>query len=89
MTANGIMLASNPFGAALVNFGGQAGGLVVPMVMGFLADRFSFVAAFSFLVFGAVLAAAASLWSPQNAREFRAALGEKLPAARGVAQDVA
>ncbi len=65
-------------GSALVNFGGQAGGFVAPLIMGFLADRLSFTAAFGFLVFGALLAAASSLWSPQTSEAFRDALGDKL-----------
>jgi MFS family permease len=65
-------------GSSLVNFGGQTAGLITPAFMGFLADQFSFAAAFSFLIFGAVLTVAASLWSPQTADAFRNALGDKL-----------
>jgi sugar phosphate permease len=65
-------------GSALVNFGGQAGGAIAPVVMGVLADTVGFGAAFGFLVFGAALAAAAALWSPQSAEEFERALRKVL-----------
>jgi sugar phosphate permease len=65
-------------GSALVNFGGQAGGAIAPLVMGVLADNVGFGAAFGFLVFGAALAAAAALWSPQSADEFERALRKVL-----------
>jgi sugar phosphate permease len=65
-------------GSALVNFGGQAGGAISPLVMGVLADTVGFGAAFGFLVFGAALAAAAALWSPQSADEFERALRKVL-----------
>jgi sugar phosphate permease len=65
-------------GSALVNFGGQAGGAIAPLVMGVLADNVGFGAAFGFLVFRAALAAAAALWSPQSAEEFERALRKVL-----------
>ena len=65
-------------GSALVNFGGQAGGAIAPLVMGVLADKVGFGAAFGFLVFGAALAAAAALWSPQSPEEFERALRKVL-----------
>jgi sugar phosphate permease len=65
-------------GSALVNFGGQAGGAIAPLVMGVLADNVGFGAAFGFLVFGAALAAAAALWSPQSAEDFERALRKVL-----------
>jgi sugar phosphate permease len=65
-------------GSALVNFGGQAGGAIAPLVMGVLADTVGFGAAFGFLVFGAALAAAAALWSPQSPEEFERALRKVL-----------
>lgn len=68
-------------GSALVNFGGQAGGAIAPLVMGLLADRFGFPAAFAFLVFGALLAAGAALWSPQRPDDFARALARHLPEA--------
>jgi hypothetical protein len=46
--------------------------------MGVLADTVGFGAAFGFLVFGAALAAAAALWSPQSAEEFERALRKVL-----------
>jgi predicted MFS family arabinose efflux permease len=64
--------------SGLINFGGQAAGFVAPLVMGVLAQRFSFAAAFGFLVFGALLGAGCSLWAPTNADAFRRAVGEAL-----------
>ena len=54
-------------GAALVNFGGQLGGALAPVVMGVLAQQVGFSAAFGFLLFGAGLAIVAALWSPRPA----------------------
>jgi sugar phosphate permease len=65
-------------GSALVNFGGQAGGAIAPVLMGVLADYWGFGPAFGFLVFGAALAAAGALWSPQSAEEFERALRKVL-----------
>src|SRR5919202_3972720 len=65
-------------GSALVNFGGQAGGAIAPLVMGVLADNEGFGEACGFLVFRAALAAAAALWSPQSAEEFERALRKVL-----------
>ncbi len=52
-------------GSGMINFGGQAAGFVTPMVMGALVDRYSYTAAFAFLVVGAVLAGAFALGTPQ------------------------
>jgi MFS family permease len=58
-------------GASLVNFGGQFAGAIAPFVMGWLADRFSFTAAFGFLIFGCLLAVVAAATVPQNPEAFR------------------
>ena len=65
-------------GGGMVNFGGQLAGAVSPFVMGFLAERYSFEAAFSFLVFGAGLAVLGALITPQTTESFRAGLGRHL-----------
>lgn len=65
-------------GGGMVNFGGQLAGAISPFVMGFLAERYSFEAAFSFLVFGAGLAVLGALITPQTASAFRAGLGRHL-----------
>ena len=65
-------------GAALVNFGGQLGGALAPVVMGVLAQQVGFSAAFGFLLFGAGLAIVAALWSPQTQAHFAARLAPAL-----------
>ncbi|MGP3773995.1 MFS transporter [Streptomyces sp. SDT5-1] len=67
--------------AGLITFGGQAGGVVAPTAMGFLADTAGFGAAFGFLVVGALLAAALACVTPQTTPAFRRAL--RLPDADG------
>lgn len=65
-------------GGGMVNFGGQLAGAVSPFVMGFLAERFSYGAAFSFLGVGALLAIVGALVTPQTPEAFRAGLGRHL-----------
>ncbi|WP_392672698.1 MFS transporter [Streptomyces sp. LN785] len=65
-------------GGGMVNFGGQLAGAVSPFVMGFLAERFSYGVAFSFLGVGAVLAIVGALVTPQTPEAFRAGLGRHL-----------
>lgn len=57
-------------GSGLINFGGQVGGVLSPLVMGVLVASVSYQAAFGFLVFGVLLAAACSLWIPQSPEYF-------------------
>ncbi|MDT7590066.1 MAG: hypothetical protein QOE32_7616 [Pseudonocardiales bacterium] len=52
--------------SGLINMGGQIAGAIAPFAMGFLADRFSFTAAFLFLEFGLVVAVIATFWAPQR-----------------------
>ncbi|WP_051579980.1 MFS transporter [Pseudonocardia acaciae] len=52
--------------AGLINMGGQIAGAVAPFVMGFLADRISFTAAFLFLEVGLLVAILATFWAPQR-----------------------
>ncbi|WP_194853075.1 MFS transporter [Nocardia sp. SYP-A9097] len=61
-------------GSAIIGFGGQLAGMVAPAAMGVLADRFSFHAAFGFLVVGAVIAAAMAVFTPQDTESFLAAV---------------
>jgi sugar phosphate permease len=61
-------------GSGLVNFGGQFAGAVSPYIMGALADRFSFDAAFSFLFVGIGLAIVAALLTPQRQERFMATM---------------
>ncbi|MGY3848235.1 MFS transporter [Streptomyces hydrogenans] len=68
-------------GSAVVVLGGQIAGMVVPPVIGALADAFSFRVAFASLVLGAAVAAAMALLTPQDAASFRTAAGASpLPA---------
>lgn len=62
-------------GSGLINFGGQLAGAVTPVVMGALADRFSFGAAFSFLLLGVALTIVAAILSPQTRQAFADGLG--------------
>jgi len=66
-------------GGALVNFGGQFAGAITPFIMGWLADRYSFTAAFSFLLVGCLIAVAAAATVPQTAEAFRKKLGADVP----------
>jgi sugar phosphate permease len=61
-------------GSGLVNFGGQFAGAISPFIMGALADRFSFDAAFSFLLVGVALAIVAALFTPQRQERFMATM---------------
>ena len=58
-----------------INFGGQAAGAITPVVMGALADAFSFTVAFMFLLFGVVLAIASALVTPQTRQAFMTTMG--------------
>jgi MFS family permease len=62
------LLPREVVGAAsgLINMGGQIAGAIAPFVMGFLADRVSFDAAFIFLELGLVVALVAVMWAPQR-----------------------
>lgn len=62
------LLPRRVVGAAsgLINMGGQIAGAIAPFVMGILADRVSFSAAFLFLECGIVIAVIAVLWAPQR-----------------------
>ncbi|WP_029421382.1 MFS transporter [Alicyclobacillus macrosporangiidus] len=70
-------------GSAMINFGGQTGGVLSPLVMGWLVQTFSYQAAFAFLVFGAVLCGACALWIPESAEQFERALTGKRMAVQG------
>ncbi|MFF2108359.1 MFS transporter [Rhodococcus sp. ACS1] len=69
-------------GSGMINFGGQAAGFITPMVMGALVDRYSYTAAFAFLVVGAVLAGAFALGTPQRPHAFSAAVSPREPQRR-------
>jgi MFS family permease len=61
-------------GSAMINFGGQVGGVLSPLVMGWLVQAFSYQAAFGFLVFGAVLTAVCAMLTPEAAQDFEKAM---------------
>ncbi|WP_337821537.1 MFS transporter [Amycolatopsis sp. A1MSW2902] len=63
-------------GMGLVNTGGQLAGVLAPLVMGWLADRFGFAAAFGFLAVSTLAAAAISL----TTRSTKLSLGAPVPA---------
>lgn len=60
--------------AGMINFGGQMAGVLAPVIMGALIDRFSYVAAFLFLALGAALGTVAAVVAPQTPE----ALAQKL-----------
>ncbi|MGW4397189.1 MFS transporter [Amycolatopsis nivea] len=63
-------------GMGLVNTGGQLAGVLAPLVMGWLADRFGFAAAFGFLAVSTLAAAVISL----TTRSTQLSLGAPVPA---------
>lgn len=81
------LLPGRVVGAAsgAINFGGQAAGAVTPFIMGALADSFSFTAAFTFLLFGVVLAIVSAMVTPQTREGFMTAMRLGVPAAGAAA----
>ncbi|OZM81363.1 MFS transporter [Pseudonocardia sp. MH-G8] len=67
-------------GMGVVNVGGQVAGVVAPVLMGFLVDRFSYTAAFGFLIGTTVLGALIATWVPQRPERFELADGPAGPA---------
>lgn len=61
---------------AVVNFGAQIGGMIVPVLMGILVDHFGYTAAFLLLAFAATIATVMGLIVPQNAKKFAAAVSQ-------------
>ncbi|ALG09823.1 MFS transporter [Kibdelosporangium phytohabitans] len=57
-------------GMGVMNFGGQVAGAVAPVAMGWLADAFSYAAAFGFLIGTTLIAAAMAFWVPQTPAQF-------------------
>ena len=57
-------------GMGVVNVGGQLAGVLAPVVMGFLVDRFSYTAAFGFLIVSTVAAAVIAIFVPQRPSDF-------------------
>jgi MFS transporter, ACS family, hexuronate transporter len=66
-------------GMGVVNVGGQVAGVVAPVLMGFLVDRFSYTAAFGFLIGTTVLGALIATWVPQRPERFELADGPASP----------
>lgn len=63
-TLNGRFTGS---ASGTINFGGQLAGVLAPVAMGFLVDKFNYTAAFMFPVGGAALALVMALIVPQTA----------------------
>ncbi|WP_327085798.1 MFS transporter [Nonomuraea sp. NBC_01738] len=63
-------------GMGVVNVGGQIAGVLAPVLMGFLADRFSYTAAFGLLIATTILGALIALIVPQRPEQFRLATKE-------------
>ncbi|TQM12024.1 MFS transporter [Pseudonocardia kunmingensis] len=64
-------------GMGVVNVGGQVAGVLAPVLMGALVDRFSYTAAFGFLIGTTVLSAVIAIWVPQRPERFELAEGKK------------
>ncbi|HEY9293168.1 MAG TPA: MFS transporter [Microlunatus sp.] len=62
-TLNGRFTGS---ASGTINFGGQMAGVLAPVVMGFLVDKFSYTAAFMFPVAGAALTLVMAIVVPQT-----------------------
>ncbi|MFI6596719.1 MFS transporter [Nonomuraea sp. NPDC050536] len=57
-------------GMGVVNVGGQIAGVITPVLMGWLVDRFSYTAAFGLLIGTTVLGALIAVVVPQRAEQF-------------------
>ncbi|MER5619346.1 hypothetical protein [Streptomyces sp. NPDC002215] len=66
----GLPTTTTGLGTGITNFSGQVAGVVAPVAMGWLADTFSYSAAFGFLVITTLLTAATALWVPQRVEQF-------------------
>lgn len=58
-------------GISVINTGGQLAGFIAPLVMGILADMVSYTAAFGFLVFASIMAAAIACFVPRRPSDFK------------------
>ncbi|MEU4543578.1 MFS transporter [Nonomuraea dietziae] len=65
-------------GMGVVNVGGQMAGVLAPVVMGWLVDRFSYTAAFGLLIGTTVLGALIAVIVPQRPEQFSLATKETL-----------
>ncbi|MDI3409020.1 MFS transporter [Streptomyces cavernicola] len=68
-------------GSAIVVFGGQVAGMVVPPVLGVIADAVSFEAAFAVLALGPVITAVLAMLTPQDTESFTTAVHRRMPPA--------
>ncbi|WP_439383757.1 MFS transporter [Amycolatopsis lexingtonensis] len=64
--------------AGLVMSGSQLAGMVAPYAFGFVVDHASYGAGFAMLAAGPVIAIVAAILVPQNAEEFRSAIGRRI-----------
>ncbi|MEV0009923.1 MFS transporter [Streptomyces sp. NPDC047973] len=73
-------LSTRLSGAAsgMINFGGQSAGILVPILMGYLADTYSFTVAFAVLGLGAALTSVLALLAPQTSASLHSRLGPSL-----------
>ncbi|MFM9368431.1 MFS transporter [Streptomyces sp. Da 82-17] len=66
-------------GSAVIVFGGQLAGMVVPPLLGAIADAFSFEVAFAALAAGPAVTAVLALLTPQDTASFTAAVRRSTP----------
>jgi sugar phosphate permease len=59
-------------GGSIVNFGGQAGGFLAPILMGFLIQHWSYNAGFILLIVAIAISALTAFWIPESEERFRA-----------------
>jgi MFS family permease len=68
-------------GMGVMNFGGQVAGAVAPLAMGWLAETFSYTAAFGFLIGSTLVTVVLAFWVPQNPAQFAFASPKQTAAA--------
>lgn len=61
-------------GGSIINFGGQAGGFLAPILMGFLIDKFSYSAGFVLLIVALFVSSVTAFWIPESPEKFRNAI---------------
>jgi sugar phosphate permease len=64
-------------GGSIVNFGGQAGAFVAPLVMGILINQISYTAGFALLVVALAASVATALTIPESGERFRDAISRR------------
>ncbi len=61
-------------GGSIINFGGQIGGFLAPILMGYLIGKFSYNAGFVLLIVALAVSALTAFWIPESPEKFRQAI---------------